>query len=349
MSQKTQAAILVDTTHPLQLMELSLPQLRDGQLLVEIAYSGVCHSQLNEVRGRRGVDRFLPHTLGHEGSGTVIAIGKNVTKAKPGDKVVLSWLKGSGSDVPSTTYESPQGSINSGAISTFMRCTVTCESRITVIPEAFPLKLAALLGCAVPTGAGIVFNTSQLKANESVAVIGTGGIGLSAVMAAKAIGADPIIAVDIISHKLAKAQEMGATHLLDASATSTLEGIRGITNGKGVDVAIECSGHISAMEQAFESVRTGGGLCVIAGNPAQGQTMSINPFSLIGGKRLLGSWGGETQPDSDIPKYIDMFLRGQLALEKLVTNEYPLGDINQALDDLEAGRVVRAMVDMARG
>jgi S-(hydroxymethyl)glutathione dehydrogenase / alcohol dehydrogenase len=346
MSDTTQAAVLFELGEKLRVVDLTLPALKLGQVLVDIAYSGVCHSQLNEVRGRKGPDRYLPHTLGHEGSGTVVAIGPGVTKTAPGDRVVLSWLKGSGADIPGLVYESACGPINSGALSTFMRRTVTCESRVTVISQSMPLKLAALLGCAIPTGAGAVFNTSGLKRGDSFAIFGAGGIGLCAVMAAAAIGAEPIIAVDIIPEKLAKALKLGATHTLDASAGDPVTAVRNLTAGKGVCVSFECAGRVGAMEAAFESVTTGGGLCIIAGNPPHGQTMRINPFSLIVGKRITGTWGGESYPDTDIPRYVDMYINGRLALQELATEEYALDEIDLALDALEGGHVVRAIIRM---
>ena len=155
---KTIAAVLEQLNEPLKIRELTIPDLRPGQVLVEVAYSGVCRSQLLGVRGKRGPDRFLPHTLGHEGSGTVLEVEAGVTKVKPGDRVVLSWIKGNGADVPSTVYQSPEGPVNSGAISTFMHQTVTCENRVTLISDARPLREAALVGCAIPIGAGIIFN-----------------------------------------------------------------------------------------------------------------------------------------------------------------------------------------------
>ncbi len=346
MPDKTQAAVLFETGEPLRILELVIPPIGAGQILVDLAYSGVCRSQLNEARGHKGPDRYLPHTLGHEGSGTVVAVGEEVTKTKPGDRVVLSWLKGSGADIPGTIYDSPEGAINSGSISTFMRRTVTCENRVTVVPGSMPLKLAALLGCAIPTGAGVVFNSSGITRGESISVFGVGGIGQSAVMAAASVGAAPIIAVDIEPAKLAKARELGSTHIIDASECDPVGVIRQITHGKGVRVAIESAGRVEVMEAAYESVATDGGLCIIAGNPPHGETMRVNPFSLISGKRLAGTWGGESRPDVDIPRYVDMFMNGSLALQKLTTEEYSLNEINQALDDLEAGRIIRAMIRM---
>lgn len=346
MSQQTEAAVLFRCGEPLQLVELSIPELKPGQVLVDVSYSGVCHSQLLEVQGKRGPDRFLPHTLGHEGSGAVVEVGEGVAKVKPGDRVVLSWLKGDGAEVPSTVYLSAEGPINSGAINTFMHQTVTCENRVTPIPDTMPLREAALLGCAIPTGAGTVFNAAKVHAGGSVSVFGVGGIGLSAVLAASLRGATPIIAVDLFEHKLEKARELGATHLIRARQQDPVAAIVEITRGHGVDYAIETAGRRETMEAAFRAVRDNGGLCVLAGNLPHGERISLDPFDLIRGKRIIGSWGGETWPDRDIPLYVDLYLAGKLKLDALITHTYRLGEINQAFDDLENGKVGRALIQM---
>ena len=343
---KTVAAVLEELNEPLKIRELTIPDLKPGQVLVEVAYSGVCRSQLLEVRGKRGPDRFLPHTLGHEGSGTVLEVGAGVTKVKPGDRVVLSWIKGSGADVPSTVYQSSEGPVNSGALSTFMRQTVTCENRVTPIPDAMPLREAALLGCAIPTGAGIVLNTARVRPGSSVAIFGVGGIGLSAVLAADLVHATTVIAVDVFDHKLVQARQVGATHLINARQQDPLVTILEITGGQGVDYAIEAAGQRETMETAFQAVRDNGGLCVLAGNLPHGERISLDPFDLIRGKRIVGTWGGETQPDRDIPLYVDSYLSGKLSLDGLITHAYSLDTINQALEDLEHGKVGRALVDM---
>lgn len=339
---KTLAAVLVECGKPLELRELELPKLLPGQLVVDVAFSGVCHTQLSEARGRRGEDKFLPHALGHEGSGVVSAVGPDVTKVKVGQRVVLTWLKGSGKTVPGTKY----GEINSGALCTFMTRTVTCESRVVPIPDAMPLAQAALLGCAVPTGAGVVFNTMKPAPGSSVAVFGAGGLGLNAVMAAAHHQARVVAAVDVVASKLDLARKLGATHVVDASREDPVAAIRALTGGAGADFSVETAGKIKTMEQAFESVRAGGGLCVLAGNLRFGERISIDPFELIKGKRLVGSWGGETDPDRDIPRYAKLYLERKLKLDELITRRYPLDQVNEALADLEAGKVARALIAM---
>jgi S-(hydroxymethyl)glutathione dehydrogenase/alcohol dehydrogenase len=346
---QTEAAVLFELNQPLRSVRLDLPELKPGQVLVKVSHSGVCHSQLHELRGRRGPDRFLPHTLGHEGSGVVLEVGAGVEKVRPGDRVVLTWIKGRGAEVTSSGYRTREGgaAINSGALSTFMRHTITCENRLVPLPPEMPLREAALLGCAVPTGAGVVFNSAAMPAGASLAVFGVGGIGLSAVLAARLQQAAPLIAVDVVETKLADALRLGATHAINARERNPLDFIRELTCGRGVDFAIEAAGRRETMEVAFRSVRDQGGLCVLAGNLPHGERISIDPFDLIRGKRIAGAWGGATQPDEDLPRYARWFLEGRLPLADLISREYRLEDINDALDDLEQGRVLRALVDMA--
>jgi S-(hydroxymethyl)glutathione dehydrogenase/alcohol dehydrogenase len=327
-------------------MTLAVPALQPGQILVEVAYSGVCHTQLLEARGKRGTDRFLPHTLGHEGAGVVLATGAGVHKVKPADRVVLSWIKGTGADVPSTCYDSAAGRVHSGAISTFMRQTITCENRVSRIPDAMPLRQAALLGCAIPTGAGIIRHSADVRPGSSVAIFGVGGIGLSAVMAARLQGAEQIIAIDIVTQKLDWARKLGATHVIDSRYEEPLEAIWALTQQRGVDYAVEAVGKSQTMETAFRAVRDHGGLCVLAGNVAHGERVALDPFDLIRGKKIVGTWGGESQLDRDVPIYVDLFLAGKLPLDDLITHEYRLADINSALRALEQGLVGRALINM---
>lgn len=340
----TPAAVLFETNRPLEIVDLELPPLKPGQALVEIAYSGVCHSQLNEARGRKGPDRFLPHVMGHEGSGRVLAVGADVTKVALGDDVVLTWIKGKGADVPSIQYQSARGTINGGAIATFMRYTITCESRLVPLPSGLAKREAALLGCAIPTGGGIALKSGLITPGKSVAVFGVGGVGTAAVAVAAVLGANPLIAVDVVPHKLELARRLGATHALNAATDDVLEQIRALTGGKGVDFTIEAAGIPSVMQTAFAATRYGGGQCVLAGNVTHGETIAIDPYDLIRGRQIRGSWGGETDPDTDIKRYADLALSGKLDLSAMVNAEYPLSAINEALDDLEAGRVLRAMV-----
>jgi len=342
----TKAAILSQINQPLEIEEIIIPELKRGQVLVKIAYSGVCHTQLNEIKGLKGEDKFLPHTLGHEGSGIVEAIGADVTKVRPGDHVVLTWIKGSGIDVPATQYKMQDETlVNSGAISTFMEYAVISENRLVLIPKEMPLKEAALFGCAIPTGAGLVFNILKTKIGDTLAIFGVGGIGMSVLLAARAKEASTIIAVDILDNKLDDALRLGATYTINAKKEDVLSKISKITDKRGVDYAIECVGKKESMEIAFKSVRDKGGVCVIAGNLPQGEQLLIDPFDLIKGKRIIGTWGGETNPDTDIKLYVSMYLEKKLNLHLIPVSLFGLEQINLAMKSLEDGNIGRAIIE----
>ena len=207
---KTEAAVLYGLREPLILEEIEVPPLKAGQVLVQIVYSGVCRSQMGEWLGFRGEDPYLPHLLGHEGAGIVEEIGAEVTKVKVGDRVALSWMKGSGANIGSTTYRKGPVAISAGAVTTFATRAVISENRLVVMPPEMPLEAAAVLGCAVLTGAGMVLHTAKIEPGESVVVFGAGGIGLSAVMMANLTNATPIIVIDRHDHKLKRALDVGA-------------------------------------------------------------------------------------------------------------------------------------------
>jgi S-(hydroxymethyl)glutathione dehydrogenase/alcohol dehydrogenase len=339
------AAVLRALKAPLTVEDVSPPDLAEGQVRVRIAASGICHSQLLEVRGARGEDRFLPHLLGHEASGVVEEIGRGVTRVRPGDHAVLSWIKGPGLSVGGAKYRDSRGDVvNSGAVATFAESAIVSEDRVTPVRRDLPLDLAALLGCAVATGAGAILNTAGVRPGDRVAVFGAGGIGLNAIQAAAIAGAAMIIAVDIHDHKLAQAREFGATQTVNGRQQEASAAIRELTGGKGVDCAIESAGQRVSMEQAFASVRTGGGKAILVGNLPAGQSISIDPFQLICGREILGCWGGSTRPERDFPRYADLFMEGKLKLRELVSHRFRLDEVNEALAALERGDVARGLI-----
>lgn len=342
---KTTAAVLVELGKPLELADLEIPTLKPGQVLVEVAYSGVCHTQVGEARGHRGEDKFLPHCLGHEGSGIVCEIGPGVSRVKPGDRVILSWIKGPGLDVPGTVYDWNGRKVNAGGITTFATHSVISENRLTVVPDGMPMRLAALVGCAVPTGAGVVFNTAQPRPGQSVVVFGVGGIGSCAVAAAALSGCTPVIAVDINPDKLALARKLGATHTIQSKAADPVAEILKLCKG-GADFSVEATGLPAVMRQALGCVRHQGGAAVVIGNARFGTTLEIDPRELNMGKRLLGTWGGDNVPDRDYPRYCRLLMSGRLDLEPLLANSYGLADVNAALDALEQGRAARPLLEI---
>lgn len=343
---KTRSAVLYEPTQPLRIEELEIPELLPGQVLVKVAHSGVCRSQLMEARGKRGHDLFLPHLLGHEGSGRVISVGEGVTKLTQGDKIVLSWIKGIGMDVKGPTFLKGNQVINAGPVTTLSTHTIVSENRCTLLPEGIPPDLAMLFGCAVPTGAGIVLNQVKPVDGSTIALFGLGGVGISALMALNLFNCSNVITVDIEETKLALARECGATHTVNAAKTDAVREISNLTGGRGVDYSIEASGSVRSIEDAFAVVKKSGGLCVFASHPPSGEKISLDPHDLISGKRIEGSWGGDCSPDEDIPRFAELYRAGRLPLEKLVSRRYSLEQINLAFNDLEQRKIVRALIDM---
>ncbi|MBI5576926.1 MAG: zinc-binding dehydrogenase [Deltaproteobacteria bacterium] len=344
------AAVLYRLNAPLRILDdIPIPALNRGQVLVRIAYSGVCRSQLMEVRGGRGEDPYLPHMLGHEGAGTVMETGDGVTKVAPEDRVVLGWIKGEGIDAPGAKYRYGNEVINAGGVTTFSDHAVVSENRCVSIPDYVPLDVAVLFGCAVPTGAGIVMNRIRPEKGSTMAIFGLGGIGISALMATMIYECSAVIAVDVDEGKIALARELGATHGVNAARKDPVAEILGITGNRGVDYSVESAGLSRTIEDAFRSVRKFGGLCVFASHPRTGEKIGLDPHDLISGRRIEGSWGGSSRPDTDIPLFAGLYRDGRLPLEKLISDRYPLEEINRAIDDLESGKIVRVLIEMNSG
>jgi len=341
------AAVLKSFAEPLQILSnINPPALKVGQVLVKLAYSGVCHSQLMEVRGKRGADNYLPHLLGHEGTGVVLSVGPGVTKIAAGDKVILGWIKGEGLEGGGVQYEHEPRTLNAGGVTTFNDHAVVSENRLVRLPEGIPMDVGVLFGCAIPTGAGIITNEIKPTPGSTIAIFGLGGIGLSALMATKLYDCKRVIAIDVSDDKLKLAREFGATDIINSLNENALNKIRLLTDNKGVDYSVDASGLCTVIEDAFNSVRRGGGLCVFASHPQQGEFIKLDPFELICGKQIKGSWGGASRPDEDIPKFAELYRQGKLPLDKLITRRYELNEINDALDDLEYKRVARPLIEI---
>lgn len=343
---KTTAALLVQTGAPLVLAEIDIPALKPGQVLVEIAYSGACGTQVMEWRGDKGEDKWVPHCLGHEGTGTVLETGSAVTKVKAGDKVVLSWIKGSGIEAGGAVYAWGEKKVNAGGVTTFQRHAVVSENRLTLLPAELPMDLAVLLGCAAPTGMGAVYNVLKAQPGDAVAVFGTGGVGLNAVMAAALVGAMPVIAIDPNPTRRALAPLYGATHVIDPGAADVLTEIKKIIP-QGVDIAVESSGVPAAMEMAVNATRQQGGRAVVIGNARHGSVLSLSPSVFNQGKSLMGTWGGDSVPDRDYGRYARLLGSGRFPVRNLLSKPYALEQADQALQDLASGKIGRPLIDMS--
>ena len=345
---KTLAAILVETGKPLVIDEIELPELVPGQVLVEILFSGICHTQLLETRGYRGHDPYVPHLLGHEGIGIVEETGPAVGKVRKGDKVLISWMQGLGANVPGSVSNWNGKRVNSGAVTTFSRFSVVSENRLTKISVDCDERQVSLIGCAGATGFGTVWNTLYARPGNSISIFGCGGIGLCAVHAARLAGCHPIIAIDVVDAKLQTAHTMGADVSINASSSDPVQVIREQCSG-GVDLAVESSGKTSVMIQAINSIKPRGGVVAVIGNARKGEILNLDPGELNQGKQIRGTWGGDNIPDVHFPKYLKMLSAGRIDLSPLLSREYPLSMINEALDDLENGTVIRPVINLFSG
>ena len=341
------AAILTELRTPLVIAELTMPEaLSVGQVLVKIHYSGICGSQLGEIDGAKGEDKFLPHLLGHEASGTVIDIGPGVKHVNVGDKVVLHWRKGLGIESSPPRFTWQDRPVNAGWVTTFNEYAIVAENRVTPIPPDSDLEVAALFGCAVTTGFGIVENNAKVRIGESVVVFGAGGIGLNIVQAAALVSAYPVIAVDLHDNKLALAKQMGATHIINSARGDTRNEILDITGVAGADVFIDNTGQPAIIEMAYQITKPQGRVTLV-GVPRKGCNINIYSLPLHFGKQISGSHGGEAIPQTDIPRYQRLYRAGRIHLRELITARYSLENINQAIADIRSGVIAgRCLVDM---
>jgi S-(hydroxymethyl)glutathione dehydrogenase/alcohol dehydrogenase len=344
MQVKTaKAAILAQSREPLVVDEITLPEtLGVGQALVKVLYSTICGAQLNEIAAAKGPDKFLPHLLGHEASARVVEIGLGVTTVKPGDTVVLHWRPSQGIQCQPPAYQWRGKKLNAGWVTTFSDYAVVSENRMTVIPPDYNLRDAPLLGCAVTTAAGVINNDANVKIGESVVIFGVGGVGLNVVQFAELAGANPIVAVDLLDAKLDMAKSRGATHVLNANAVSDMDAeIRKIVGAKGPDKVIETTGAKSVIELAYNLTHADG-TCVLVGVPSE--KVSIYTLPIHFNKVLTGSHGGDAVPHVDIPRLIRLIEAGRLSFEGLITHEFPLDDINAALDVVRSGAAGRVLL-----
>jgi len=353
-------------SQPLAIEEIELDGPCDGEVLVEIAAAGLCHSDLSTIEGIR--PRPVPMIPGHEAAGIVREIGPGVTGLKPDDHVVMVFVMSCGACAdctggrPNLCGESidakSKGELVAGGrrlhlgdhdinhaagISCFAEYAVVDQRSLVMVPNDVPMDDAALFGCAVVTGVGAVLNTAAVPEGASVAVVGLGGVGLNAVMGAAIAGANPLIAIDVHEDKLALAVSLGATHGIDASRPDALEEVRDLTGG-GVLYAFEMAGTIPAFETAYAALRSGGVLTSAGLAPAAAE-FAFKPYELVSyEKRIQGSYMGSCMPVRDVPKFIEYYREGRLPVNRLRSGTLALDEINLGFDRLSDGAVVRQML-----
>lgn len=353
-------------SQPLKIREVELDPPGPGEVLIRIRAAGLCHSDLSVISGDR--PRPVPMVLGHEASGEVVECGPAVTDLVPGDRVVLVFMPSCGCCMPCMegrpalcepgAASNGAGTLLSGARRLHLNgesvnhhVGVSCFADYAVVSRRSCVKLeaelshaeASLFGCAVLTGVGAVINTARLQAGTSAAVLGLGGVGFSALLAAVASGARKVVALDLNESKLALARELGATVTINASDPDAAEQVRSLTKG-GVDYAFEMAGAIPAMELAWRITRRGG-TTVTAGLPHPDKRFALPPVQLVGEERTLrGSYIGSAVPARDIPRYVEMYQRGKLPVNRLMGEKLALEDINRGFDRMASGVAMRDVV-----
>jgi S-(hydroxymethyl)glutathione dehydrogenase / alcohol dehydrogenase len=358
-----QAPVLRGVGIPMELEEITLLPPRQGEVSVKLVAGGVCHSCLHSIDGSLA-GTPLPIVLGDEGAGIIEEVGPGTTGLAPGDHVVLSWAPSCGACLECLrgkparcTRKPPFGMLGDGTTrfrkgneSIHHFGPSTCSPYVVVpaagaikIKDSIPLRMAALVGCSVTTGAGAVIRTARTTVGQSVAVIGCGGVGLNAIHAAHLVGAHPVVAVDTVELKLEGALRLGATSTVLAHGDGVVEAIRQATDG-GADVVIVAVGNTKAIEDGVESLRPGG-RCVVIGAPPTGQMLSIDPAGLRAQeKSLMGSSYGSCNPPVDFPMFLDLYQAGRFALDDLVSRVYAVSEINEAFENLANGKDLRGLI-----
>ena len=371
---KTKAAVLHRMTtdrpyslsNPLRIEEVNLDPPGFREVMVKVKAAGLCHSDLSVIDGNR--PRPLPMVLGHEASGEVVELGEGVKNLQVGDHVVFAFLPSCGHCPNCQTGRAAlcepgaqangEGVLLGGnkrirkeedyyyhhlGVSGFAEFAVASIDSLVKIDPEIPFEIAALFGCAVMTGVGAVVNTAQLKFGESVLVVGLGGVGLSAILGAKAAGASRIIAADLIPSKREAALSMGAHYAIDSSDPNALQELKDLTGG-GVDVAVEFAGAIPALDFAFQAAKRGG-TAVTAALPHPDARLQLSPVMLVGQEKTLkGSYLGSCVPARDIPAYIELFKSGRLEVDKLISHKLKLEEINEGFERLAMGEAIRQII-----
>ncbi|MBC7227379.1 MAG: NAD(P)-dependent alcohol dehydrogenase [Thermoflexales bacterium] len=364
---KVKAAVIFETGGDFQIEELELDEPRDDEVLVRVVASGICHTDLGARAGHLPIPA-PPSVFGHEGAGVVEKVGARVTKVRPGDHVVMTWdycgtcsackagkvlyclnfflhnFHGARPDGSVTLHKDGQAVHGSFFCqSSFATFALANERNVVKVPKDVPLDVLAPMGCGVMTGAGAVINSLQAGPGDSIAVFGIGTVGMSAILAAVVCGCTTIIAVDVNPERLAIARELGATHTVNAAEVNPVEAIREMTGG-GAQFTLECVGNPKVLRQAVDSLPRLG-VCGLIGVVPPGTEVALDMDLLMNGRTVRGILGGDAIPDLFIPRLVELYRQGRFPFDRLITY-YPFEEINRAVQDMEAGRVIKPVLRM---
>src|SRR5580704_9459240 len=366
---KTRAAVAFEAKQPLEIVEVDLDGPKDGEVLVEIMATGICHTDAYTLDGFDS-EGIFPSILGHEGAGIVREVGAGVTSVKPGDHVIplytpecrqceaclsrktnlctaIRATQGKGLMPDGTTRFSLGGQKlhHYMGTSTFANFTVLPEIAIAKIREDAPFDKVCYIGCGVTTGIGAVINTAKVEAGAKVVVFGLGGIGLNVVQGARMVGAEMIVGVDINPRRRALAEKFGMTHFVNPKEVQgdLVPYLVDLTKG-GADYSFECIGNVATMRQALECCHRGWGVSVIVGVAGAGQEISTRPFQLVTGRIWKGTAFGGARGRTDVPRIVDWYMDGRINIDDLITHTMPLDDINKGFDLMHHGESIRSVV-----
>ena len=342
------AVVLEKLNAPLSVREVELTNLKVGQVLVKVLVSGLCGSQVQEIRGYKGNERFLPHLMGHEGCGIVEEIGPGVTRVHVKDKVVMHWRQGSGIESSFPQYVLDGRVINSGKVTTLNEYSIVSENRLTAVPHDTPDAFCALMGCGLTTAFGIINHEADLKFGESVAIIGCGGVGLNLIQAAAMRFACPLIAVDINENKKEKCLNLNADLFINPSTEDLGYSLKKHLP-EGIDLIIDTTGNPKVLKEVSKYLSHHGRL-ILVGQPAPGESLEIpNANELFQGlgKRIQATQGGKTNPDIDIPRYVKLYQSGKFRIDQIISHTFALNEINEAFDLLRTGNAGRILIKIS--
>jgi len=334
---KFDAAVLIEQGKDLEIVQLEVPKLEVGQVLVDVRASGVCGKQLAEINGEVGADSYLPHCLGHEGAGIVADVGPGVSQVKAQDPVVLHWRPGRGIQALPAKYKNGTKKVGGGPVHTFQQFAIVSENRVTRHATDLSPERAALFGCAVTTGLGAAINEACVRPGRSVCIVGCGAVGIFAVQGARLVSATPITVVDTNKARMDVATSCGASQALGPEAFQRMKG--------EYDVVIDTTGNAQAIEAAYDHVGPGG-LLLLVGQPPAGTDVTFkNMRSHYCGKAMTDSQGGRTDPTVDIPAYERLWRIGLLNLD-LPLGKFSLARVNDAIRSARNGDTARSMLMM---
>lgn len=335
------AAFINQLNKPLTIRDnISYENLKKGQVLVKIKYTGICGSQLYEIYGGRDNKKYIPHLLGHEATGIVIDYHPSVKKIKKNDRVILTWIKSDGIQAENPNYYYGNVKLNSGSITTFSSESIVSENRLIKLPKDISYRKGVILGCAFPTGAGMILNQVKKTKGKKIAFIGLGGVGVSALLTALNFNFKEIYAFDIDLKKIKKLKNEIGQKKINFTFFSNKDKIK---FKDYFDYVIETSGSIQGIEAGLSIINNNGKL-VFASHPKKGKKISIDPFELIKGKKIYGSWGGEVDYLKQKKTLFKIFKRIKNVEKIFMDNIYSFNNINRAISDLKSNKVLRPII-----